>query len=233
MSLRTLLALASTIFTVGFVPAQKLTKPNPDAETLRDELELLTAQMEVKKAQMSATETKANAAAEQLKRLEQLGGAISPVELAQLKSTADTAKAEVVIRKAELTEHEVKIAVTKRRLDRAAQQPAATDSKDDGIAKLLAALTAREQADAARQERERKEATERAVLDEKRRAEAMEKQAVERVRAEREQVRKQLGEKLTALTAELNEAKARVAKIESTKTAIEKELDQLKPKTER
>jgi len=236
MSVRALLSLVSLAVAVGAVPAQKPTKPNPDVDTLRDDLELLAAQLEVKKAQVNAAETKAQAAGEQLKRLEQLGGAISPTELAQLKSVADTAKAEVVIRKAELTEHQVKINVTNRRLDRVAQQPAANDAKDETLNKILAALVAREQADAARLEREKKEAVDRTLLEEKRRAEAvaaMQKEAEERAKVEREQRRQQLAERLNGLTAELDVAKTRIAQLEALKSAIEKELEQFKPKVER
>jgi beta-lactamase regulating signal transducer with metallopeptidase domain len=92
-----------------------------EVERLKDEVELLAAQRETKMATVRVAETALKQAVTNIARIERLhkSGAAPQEELDKLQSEVENAKAQLDVRRAELAEHEVKMAQAKRRLDRA------------------------------------------------------------------------------------------------------------------
>jgi hypothetical protein len=93
----------------------------------KDEVELLAAQREIKRAHLRAAEAAAAFSKTQLDRFQRVAG-VRESELSSLQAAAAGAAAQLDIRKAELIEHEVRMAQAKRRLDRleALARPAAS-----------------------------------------------------------------------------------------------------------
>jgi beta-lactamase regulating signal transducer with metallopeptidase domain len=92
---------------------------NPaEVQQLRDEVELLEAQRETKRAQLEAAVVTLRGAQRQLDSITPLhkSGAASEGDLLSARTQVETAQAQVEVRKAELKEHEVKLTQAKRRL---------------------------------------------------------------------------------------------------------------------
>jgi beta-lactamase regulating signal transducer with metallopeptidase domain len=89
-----------------------------EVQQLRDEVELLEAQRETKRAQLEAAVVTLRGAQRQLDSITPLhkSGAASEGDLLSVRTQVETAQAQVEVRKAELKEHEVKLTQAKRRL---------------------------------------------------------------------------------------------------------------------
>jgi beta-lactamase regulating signal transducer with metallopeptidase domain len=89
-----------------------------EIQQLRDEVELLEAQRETKRAQLEAAVVTLRGAQRQLDSITPLhkSGAASEGDLLSARTQVETAQAQVEVRKAELKEHEVKLTQAKRRL---------------------------------------------------------------------------------------------------------------------
>jgi beta-lactamase regulating signal transducer with metallopeptidase domain len=94
---------------------------NASADQLKDELELLVAQRETKQAMVRVAEADLKIATGQLDNTARLAkqNVVSQQEVNQVRNAAASAEAQLAVRKAELNEHDVKIAQAKRRLERA------------------------------------------------------------------------------------------------------------------
>jgi hypothetical protein len=108
-------------------PAMGATAPKPGApaaddkarlKEARDEVEVLEAQLEVKRAQVAAAKIASDAAAEQQARLAKLagGGTVTEKEVSAARSAAALAKAQLLIREAELREPLVRLKQARDRL---------------------------------------------------------------------------------------------------------------------
>jgi hypothetical protein len=92
---------------------------SPDQiQTAREEVELLEAQLDVKRAQITAAELAAAAAEKMLQRGEQLfkSHAIGDEDIDKLRFESASRKAEVQIRRAEMHEPEIRLRQARRRL---------------------------------------------------------------------------------------------------------------------
>jgi beta-lactamase regulating signal transducer with metallopeptidase domain len=89
-------------------------------EKLRDEIELLEVQFEVKQAQLAAAEQAVTLAMQRLKRVEQIAsqGAISMEERERARTEAETQKIQLQVKRAELKEPAVLLKQARRRLAR-------------------------------------------------------------------------------------------------------------------
>lgn len=88
---------------------------------LKDEVELLEAQMEVKRAHIRAAERGVKAATTAFDRMKQArnSGAVSAEQYGQAEEALEKSISELDIRKAEMNEHQVRLTQTKRRLSEA------------------------------------------------------------------------------------------------------------------
>jgi RNA polymerase sigma factor (sigma-70 family) len=102
----------------GTTPAGKAADSKATQEQLRDEVEVLEAQVEVKRAHVKAAQITYAAAQDRLREIEQLHKkGVTPVsQLTQAKTTLSTAEAELMVREAELREPLVRLTQAKRRL---------------------------------------------------------------------------------------------------------------------
>jgi beta-lactamase regulating signal transducer with metallopeptidase domain len=96
--------------------------PAEEVERINDEVELLEAQRETKVAMVRVAEAAVKQAVVNYNRVEQLrkSGAVPPEEIDKLRGEVENAEAQLAVRRAELKEHEVKIAQARRRAERAA-----------------------------------------------------------------------------------------------------------------
>jgi beta-lactamase regulating signal transducer with metallopeptidase domain len=93
-------------------------------EQAGEEVALLGAQLQVKRAQLRAAQLSLDRARAQLKRFAKLsaGGALSEAEYAKAKDDAASAEAQLQIKEAELREPEVRLQLARRRLARLQEQ---------------------------------------------------------------------------------------------------------------
>jgi hypothetical protein len=89
------------------------------ARRLAEEVELIEAQLDTRKAHVRAAEVAVEAAARAYNLLAQAGRAVDAVTLEKAKTALELAKAQADIRKAEMKEVEVKLKHAKRRLEEA------------------------------------------------------------------------------------------------------------------
>jgi bla regulator protein blaR1 len=89
-------------------------------QDLQDEIELLEAKLDVKKAELVAAEKALSAAMARLDRIKKLSatGAISMEELTRAQGDVDTLEAQLLVSKAGLKEPEVRLKQARRRLER-------------------------------------------------------------------------------------------------------------------
>lgn len=106
--------------------AEKLQRAE-QAEKLRDEIELLKVQVELKRAYLEAAKADALAAEKTYRRLQAEGSAVSGMVLNKAEAELASQKAQIRIREAELQEPMVRLRQVERRLARLveASQPAA------------------------------------------------------------------------------------------------------------
>src|SRR5262249_51578868 len=114
----------------GLVPPRRAADSAPAAKSvdnkalrgqLRDEIEVLEAQLAVKSAQLQASRIASSAAKERWDRMQQITGkgpsAVSEAEVSKSKLAAAMAEADVKVREAEVREPMVKLAHARRRLE--------------------------------------------------------------------------------------------------------------------
>jgi hypothetical protein len=110
-------------------PTTRPVRTGEDADRLGDELELLTAQREVKRAHVRVAEAALNQAENSYRRAQALrkSDAISQEEADKARNELEGAKAQLEVRVAELKEHDVRMAQAKRRIDRLTARPVVVD----------------------------------------------------------------------------------------------------------
>jgi RNA polymerase sigma factor (sigma-70 family) len=111
----------------------------------RDEVEVLEAQVEVKRAAIAAAKIASDSAAQQATLLEKMigGGAVSMKARTDAVSAAALAKAQLIIREAEMREPQVRLKQARERLaalERAAAPPAPTPPSHAQLKERLRAL---------------------------------------------------------------------------------------------
>jgi colicin import membrane protein len=206
----------------------KPAEANPAADALRDELDLLQAQTRLKALAATAAAERAKVEEGQLKRLEGIGAAISATDIAKQKLAVSAARVEAEARSAELAEHEVRVRVTKRKLDAAVANPpkaGGPNATEESLAKLVQLMAernatekewiAKESARLAYEARRQKE-----VLDEERQRRVKEEQsrqdeakaAQTRARMAEEQMRAEMQRRMDAEAERLRAEKAAMLK---------------------
>jgi RNA polymerase sigma factor (sigma-70 family) len=110
----------------------------------RDEVELLKAQLEIRKAELDAAKAIANGAATQAKRLEALiaRGAASEATILKAQTEANTALAQVRVKEAELHAAQVALQQAVRRVEMSLAPAATPDGREKRLKELDAKLDA-------------------------------------------------------------------------------------------
>jgi HlyD family secretion protein len=135
-------------------PTDALDKPRDAApasvEDAQDEVDLMTARLDMKRAELKAAMVTAQRAAELAARMKDEKGAVSEADLRRMQGAADEAMAQVQIKQAELREPEIRLKTARRRLDamRAAAAPPADKTPKDSAPKPSEAQEAVELAEA-------------------------------------------------------------------------------------
>jgi hypothetical protein len=112
------------------------------ARRLAEEVELLEAHLDTRKAHIRAAEVAVAAAERSFTMLAQAGRAVDAITLEKAKTALETAKAQADIRKAEMKEVEVKLKHARRRADDAAKEAAKQPATD--VRRLEASLAVRQ-----------------------------------------------------------------------------------------
>ena len=102
-------------------------------QVLKDEIELLEAQMQVKRAKVKATKMALDAAMQRFQRVAQLHnrGAVSAEVIEQTQAETEAAKAQLLVAEAEVLEPEVRLKQAKRRLAALEKRPSEKASEQN------------------------------------------------------------------------------------------------------
>lgn len=218
-------------------PTPKPSEPNPVADALQDELDLLLAQAKLKQTAMTTANMRLKAEEDVLKRLEAAGDAIAQSELARQRTAVANARGEAETRTAEAKAHETAVKLTEKKLAAARAnppKPAGPSPADVALARLaelaaerntvekdwMAKEAARLDADAKRQKEWMAAETARRDRELKLREDEV-KEAKAQAQAERDRA-KAAEEQLKAEMKKRLDAEAERAKAE--KTAVLKRL---------
>lgn len=115
-------------------------EPNPVADALRDEFDLLQAQSKLKQLGVTNATARLKSEEDTLKRLEAVSDSVAQSELARQRMAVAAAKADAETKAAELAAHELLVKAAKRKLDYAVAhppKPTGPSAADAALAKLV------------------------------------------------------------------------------------------------
>jgi multidrug resistance efflux pump len=101
-----------------------------EAEDLADEIELLEAQLEGKKAELQEAAVRLEQARKDLARMAALGQAVTKRELSRAEAEVQVRQARLAVKRAQVREVEIKLKQAQRRLAKLPRRPADDKGKD-------------------------------------------------------------------------------------------------------